>query len=138
MTASKFMRAARPSTVRLIEMMDAGELDARTLATACINHMDEAEVKDMAESNEFIEDDDTDEDDDESDLYPYIVLYRDTGTNAFAAPLAFKCEADDGDHAEEQCQDANPDSEVVWVHQSDDVQAALDDYHTNGKKEDEG
>jgi hypothetical protein len=136
MTASKFMRNARPSTVRLIEMMDAGLLDARTLANACLDHMSEAEVTDMAESNEFIEDDDTDEDD-ESDLYPYIVLYRAPGSKPLDAPLAFKCEADDGDHAEEQFQDANPDSEVVWVHQSDDVQAALDDYYANRKKEGE-
>jgi hypothetical protein len=136
MTASKFMRNARPSTVRLIEMMDAGLLDARTLANACLDHMSEAEVKDMAESNEFIEDDDTDEDD-ESDLYPYIVLYRPPGSKPLDAPLAFKCEAADDLDAEILLDEANPDSAVVWVHQSDDVQAALDDYYSNGKKEGE-
>ena len=62
------------------------------------------------------------DEDDESDLYPYIVLYRDPGMTALDAPLVFKCEADDALHAIEQCENGNPGAIVLWSHQSDDVQ----------------
>ena len=45
---------ARKSTTKLHQMMDAGELDPRTVANACLEYMSEADVADMAENEEFI------------------------------------------------------------------------------------
>jgi hypothetical protein len=59
----------------------------------------------------------------------FTVLYRDTDAYPAEPPLAFCCSADDGDHAEEQCENAYPDCEVLWVVQTDDPQAAFDDYY---------
>ena len=58
---------------------------------------------------------------------------------------AFLCDAEDGDHAQEQCENAYPDCDVVWtfcdpeveyetVH--DFVQAAFDDYYFRGHDHD--
>lgn len=59
----------------------------------------------------------------------YIVLYRAEGQRAFDPPLLFRCEADDADHAEEQCQDAEPSAVVVWVVQTHDPEVAIADYY---------
>jgi len=45
----------------------------------------------------------------------YTVLYKDDTLRPADPPLAFTCTADDADHAEEQCLDAYPDADVVWV-----------------------
>lgn len=45
----------------------------------------------------------------------YIVLYRDDSLKPLDPPLGFKCQADNGDHAEEQCINAYPNCDVVWV-----------------------
>ena len=45
---------SRETTNRLLEMVDEGVLDARTLALACLKYMSEDEVEDMAKANEFI------------------------------------------------------------------------------------
>ena len=58
----------------------------------------------------------------------YIVLYRDADILAADPPLAFRCQADDSDHAEEQCLDANPDAEIVWMVMTDDPEKAYTDY----------
>jgi hypothetical protein len=59
-----------------------------------------------------------------------MVLYR---INSIMSPLdppfGFRCEADDGDHAEEQCLNAYPDCDVVWVVDTSDLHKALDDYY---------
>jgi hypothetical protein len=57
----------------------------------------------------------------------YIVLYFEIG-NVLSEPLGFHCKADDADHAEEQCQDANPDIDIVWVWEGDSLIDALHDY----------
>jgi hypothetical protein len=59
----------------------------------------------------------------------YVVLYRDDSLLPADAPLAFVCDADDADHAEEQCENAYPDSQVVWVVEGTQVQVAYDDYY---------
>lgn len=46
---------SREYTIKLIEMIDEGLLDHKTVLTACLNYMSESEVKEMAEMNEFIE-----------------------------------------------------------------------------------
>lgn len=60
---------------------------------------------------------------------PHIVLYRNNNLTALEPPFGFACTASDGDHAEDQCLEAEPDAEVVWVFVGDDYQAALDDYY---------
>lgn len=45
----------RDYTNKLLEMIDEGLLDARTVALACMNYMSEDEVEDMAKANEFLE-----------------------------------------------------------------------------------
>lgn len=59
----------------------------------------------------------------------YIVLYRREDIMAPAdPPFAFKCMAENTEHAEEQCLNAEPDADIVWVVDTDDVQAAYADY----------
>ena len=59
----------------------------------------------------------------------FVVLYRQEKVMSPAdAPFSFRCQANDTDHAEEQCINAYPDAEVVWVWKGTDAQAALDDY----------
>ena len=58
----------------------------------------------------------------------YTVLWRDSSFLPADPPLIFQCDADDGDHAEEQCDDSYPGCEVVWVVETADVNAAFDDY----------
>ena len=64
----------------------------------------------------------------------YMVLYRDSAVMCDSdPPFGFHCMAEDSDHAEEQCVDAYPDCDVVWVVESlgtaDDYQYALNDYY---------
>lgn len=55
--------ASRKITNKLIEMMEDGILDPQLLAESCLRYMSEADVADMAYSEEFIvESDDEDED----------------------------------------------------------------------------
>jgi hypothetical protein len=61
-------------------------------------------------------------------LKTLIALYRDDSIKAGDAPLAFKCQAEDTDHAEEQCENAYPDCDVVWVVETDDVDEAYGNY----------
>jgi hypothetical protein len=60
----------------------------------------------------------------------YIVLYRIESTMCPADdPFGFKCCADDGDHAEEQCLNAYPDADIVWVSDRKAMEDALQDYY---------
>ena len=47
---------SREITNKLLEMVDDGVLDAKTLALACLKYMSEDEVEAMAKANEFLED----------------------------------------------------------------------------------
>lgn len=59
----------------------------------------------------------------------YTVLYRiDSIMSVVDAPLGFICQADDTEHAEEQCLNAYPDCDVVWVWEGDSLQDAWADY----------
>lgn len=59
----------------------------------------------------------------------FIVLYRiESVMSPLDAPFGFACWADNGGHAEEQCLNAYPDCDVVWVHQGGSYQDALDNY----------
>ena len=65
----------------------------------------------------------------------YIVLYRvEALMSPLDEPFGFQCWAEDTDHAEEQCLNADPGGEVVWVWEGPfgvGVQRALDDYYGN-------
>ena len=68
-------------------------------------------------------------------LANHVVLYRPANAFALDEPQGFQCWAEDGDHAEEQCLDAYPDADVVWVWQGEfgvGMQPALDDYYNTG------
>ena len=59
---------------------------------------------------------------------PYVVLYVVTDETLKYVPEAFTCIADNDEHAEEQCRDAYPDCDVVWVVEGTDVDHAYSDY----------
>ena len=62
-------------------------------------------------------------------MFSYIVLYRPKDSKPIDEPLGFKCSADDTEHAEEQCRNAYPDADIVWVWGGDSLDAALTDYY---------
>ena len=62
------------------------------------------------------------------ELSVYLVLYRNNNILPLDAPFGFRCYAEDSDHAEEQCLDAEPDADIVWVTETEDYQTALEEY----------
>jgi hypothetical protein len=68
-------------------------------------------------------------------LKNFVILYRMESTmSPLDAPLAFQCQAEDTDHAEEQCENAYPGCAIVWAWQGPGgvgVQPALDDYYSS-------
>ena len=68
----------------------------------------------------------------------YVVLFRRNDIQAVTeAPFGFQCFAEDTDHAEEQCLNADPDADIVWVWEGAEgvgMQPALDDYYTIGER----
>jgi hypothetical protein len=66
----------------------------------------------------------------ESEMKVFIVLYRiESVMSPCDAPFGFRCHADDTDHAEEQCLNAYPDCDVVWIHDTDSYENALESYY---------
>ncbi|PXX95848.1 hypothetical protein [Halomonas sp. LBP4] len=71
-------------------------------------------------------------------LQSYAVLYRDPEQSVLDPPTMFRCQAEDCDHAEEQCLFANLEADVIWiVHVNDDemddvevIERALKMYYT--------
>ena len=68
-----------------------------------------------------------------NDVNTYIVLYRDDSLPPLAPPLAFRCDADDTEHAEEQCENAYPEALIIWVVQTDSVGVALGDWYAGSQ-----
>ena len=62
----------------------------------------------------------------------YIVLFREQDQSFISEPLAFECHAEDYSHAEEQCENAYPDCDIVWVYlcqsKNDSIQDALNEW----------
>ena len=58
---------ARKVTNKLLEMMEEGALDPALLARLALGYMSEDDVRDMAESNELLEDEDLEDDEDEDE-----------------------------------------------------------------------
>lgn len=48
-------------------------------------------------------------------LTPWVVLFRAKGAPPADPPSGFACLAEDEDHAAEQCLDAEPGADVVWI-----------------------
>ena len=68
-------------------------------------------------------------------MQSYIVLYRNNDIGFLEEPFGFQCYADDTDHAEEQCLNAEPDAEIVWVVEgTKDYSDALYNYYASGKQ----
>jgi UDP-2,3-diacylglucosamine pyrophosphatase LpxH len=61
-------------------------------------------------------------------LASHVVLFFDDGNDDDELPLGFICKAEDTEHAEEQCHDAYPGCDVVFVHRGDTVDEALTEY----------
>lgn len=53
---------AREATCELIEMAENGAISWETIARECLQYMSEDEVRDMAESNDWINSEDDEED----------------------------------------------------------------------------
>ena len=51
----------REWTVKLLEAMDDGTIEARTIAEMCLQYMSEADVEDMCVSNDIFQMEDDDE-----------------------------------------------------------------------------
>lgn len=62
----------------------------------------------------------------------YIVLYREPMMNPAYEPLGFICQAEDTEHAEEQCENAYPEADIVWIEETDNLWIALDTFYTEG------
>jgi hypothetical protein len=51
----------REYTNKLLELIEEGVLDTETVLNACLSYMSEADVQDMAEYNDFIEEEEEDD-----------------------------------------------------------------------------
>ena len=51
---NKHMRTTRKVTNQILELVDEGVLDPQTVLEACLSYMSEADVADMARSNELL------------------------------------------------------------------------------------
>ena len=61
----------------------------------------------------------------------FVVLYRiDSIMSDLDAPFGMVVSADNAGHAEEQCVNAYPDGDVVWVFEGKDYSAALEEYYS--------
>lgn len=63
-----------------------------------------------------------------SELKPYMVLYR-YKNEELIDPWGYKVMAEDLYHAEEQFYNAEPDSIILWVSETEDYNEALNDYY---------
>ena len=57
---------SRPATTRLLDMMDNGEIDARTVADMALMWLAESDVKEMMLANDLVERDEEDGQPDEA------------------------------------------------------------------------
>ena len=54
-TAGEYMSSARAATNRLLELSEEGVLTSEQVLSCALSYMSEADVKDMAEYNELLE-----------------------------------------------------------------------------------
>lgn len=70
-----------------------------------------------------------------ADLSNFVVLYRDDSLLPADPPLGFQCDAENSEHAEEQCENAYPGCTIAWVWQGPrgvGMEPALQDYWNSG------
>lgn len=69
-------------------------------------------------------------------LKNYVVLFREAQSmTVLDLPLGFQCYAENLDHAQEQCLNAYPDCEIVWLWQGLNgigMEPAIQDWQSNG------
>lgn len=58
-----YSRAPRYHTNHILELMDEGVLDVQTVVMAALNYLSDSEVKEMAELNQFFDDEEELDDD---------------------------------------------------------------------------
>ena len=63
-----------------------------------------------------------------SELKPYMILYRQEN-ESLIDPWGYKVMAESGDHADEQFYNAEPESVILWVEQTEDYNEALSNYY---------
>ena len=64
------------------------------------------------------------------ELIPFCVLYRDENLLPADPPFVFQCQAENSNHAQEQCLNAKPGCYIVWaVEDCEDIEQAYDDYY---------
>lgn len=67
-------------------------------------------------------------------MLDFIVLFREEGLPFLFEPRAFACLAEDYDHAEEQCENAYPGCDIVWIYlcqsKNDSIESALNDWYS--------
>jgi hypothetical protein len=63
----------------------------------------------------------------------YTVLYRiESIMSPLDIPFGFSCMAEDTDHAEEQCLNAYPDCDIMWVSMDMDYADTVNEYQSWG------
>ena len=62
----------RKCTISLLEMMDDGVMDAKSIAEMCLAYMSEDDVEDMMRANDLLADDEEEEDADPMDDVNYV------------------------------------------------------------------
>ena len=60
-------RISRKVTCKLLEGVDEGIIDPKTLLEACLNWMSEDEVREMAEENGFLDEEEEEEEEEETE-----------------------------------------------------------------------
>lgn len=59
----------------------------------------------------------------------FTVIYQEHEASLFSAPLCFVCDADDADHAQEQCENAYPQCDILWIVDTADIEEAFRRYY---------
>ena len=59
--------AVREATCKLLEMAENGQISWETIARECLQYMSSDDVKDMAESNDWIEDEEEEDEEDKEE-----------------------------------------------------------------------
>jgi len=67
----------------------------------------------------------------EKTLESWCVVYRDADATSFDVEV-FKCKAESYEHAEEQCENAYPESDILWLLDTGDESEAIDNWLTGG------
>lgn len=73
-------RQTRPETNRLIDMLDEGMIDARTVADMALAFMSEHEVKQMMQANDIPTTDQAEDEDEEEEWTPENADFNDKGS----------------------------------------------------------